>query len=348
MIVSALGQQWLGPCSFRGFLIFLLLSLALPPESRAASDGGKPEKPDMVLAYPQPSGVFTPIFVADEAGLFQKYGLNVKLQQLNPQLSVQSLVSGSADASVAAGDLVNAALQGAPVKLVGSSVSQLVFQLWAAREITEVRQLKGKLLAGTTPRSVLEIATREALKRHGLVFESDYKFTYVQSVPAILTAISTGRVAAGALSAPTTIKARDAGLNMLVDIAQLNVPGLQLAYGFTEKFIKERPNTIFAFLKAIAEAVVRTQRDPDTAKRAIARFTKTDPGKIVDDTYDFYAPYFVADLSLKPEQFRVWFGYLDEKEYPQAAKARPGDFYDPAFVAALEKSGFFKKLGAPR
>ncbi len=66
---------------------------------------------------------------------------------------------------------MNASLQGARIKLVGSSMSQLVFQLWAAKEIINVQQLKGKMLAGTMPRSVLEIATREALKRHGLNFE---------------------------------------------------------------------------------------------------------------------------------------------------------------------------------
>jgi NitT/TauT family transport system substrate-binding protein len=315
---------------------------------RAASDAGRVEKSEIVLAYPQASGVFTPIFVADEAGLFKKYGLNVKLQQLNPQLSVQAVVSGSADTSVAAGDLVNASLQGANVKLVGSSMSQLVFQLWAAKEITSAAQLKGKMLAGTTPRSVLEIATREALKKHGLAFESDYKLTYVQSVPAILTAISTGRVAAGALSAPTTLKAKDAGLNMLVDIAKLNVPGLPLAYGFTEKFIKDNPHTVSAFLKGVAEGVARTKSDPAAAKRAIAKFTKTEDSKVVDDTYDFYAPYFVTELALRPEQLQTWFSYLDDKEYPQAAKARATDFYDNSFVAALEKQGFFKTLGAAR
>src|SRR5687768_18495699 len=67
-------------------------------DAYAASDSdGTPEKTEIVIAYPQASGVFTPIFVASEAGLFKKYGLNVKLQQLNPQLSVQAVVSGSAD-----------------------------------------------------------------------------------------------------------------------------------------------------------------------------------------------------------------------------------------------------------
>lgn len=118
----------------------LLLGVTFLPASPAhpASDAvGALEKSEIVVAYPQPSGVFTPLFVASDGGLFKKYGLNVRLQQLNPQLSVQSVVSGSADMSVAAGDLVNASLQGAKIKLVGSSVSQLVFQLWVAKEITK-------------------------------------------------------------------------------------------------------------------------------------------------------------------------------------------------------------------
>lgn len=327
---------------------FLQLIFGLAEPQAATDAGGKLEKSGLVLAYPQPSGVFTPIFVADEAGFFKKYGLEVKLQQLNPQTSVQAVVSGSADVSVAAGDLVNASLQGARIKLVGSSMSQLVFQLWAAKEITSVSQLRGKMVAGTTPRSVLEIATREALKRHGLNFDIDYRMIYMQSVPAVLTAISSGKAAAGAMSAPTTLKAKDSGLNMLVDIAKLNVPGLPLAYGFTEKFITENPNTVSAFLKGVAEGVARTKSDTAGAKRAIAKFIKTDDGKVLDDTYNFYAPYFVTDLALRRDQLQTWFSYLDEKEYPQAAKASPSDFYDNSFVIALEKSGFFRKLGSAR
>jgi ABC-type nitrate/sulfonate/bicarbonate transport system substrate-binding protein len=59
------------------------LSIAAP-QSRAASEAGDIlEKSEIVLAYPQPSGVFTPVFVAEETGLFKIHGLNVKLPQLN-------------------------------------------------------------------------------------------------------------------------------------------------------------------------------------------------------------------------------------------------------------------------
>src|SRR5215467_12763035 len=75
--------------------IGLMLVLAAP--AVAAEVGGKPEKTDVVVSYAQASGAFTPIWVASEAGLFKKYGLNAKVQLMNPQLSAQALISESLD-----------------------------------------------------------------------------------------------------------------------------------------------------------------------------------------------------------------------------------------------------------
>jgi ABC-type nitrate/sulfonate/bicarbonate transport system substrate-binding protein len=60
--------------------------------SFAAELGGKPEKTDIVVTYAQPSGAFTPIWVAYDAGLFKKYGLNASLQLLTPQVSAQAVI----------------------------------------------------------------------------------------------------------------------------------------------------------------------------------------------------------------------------------------------------------------
>ena len=59
----------------------------------AADIGGKPEKSDIVVSYAQPSGAFTPIWVAYEAGLFKNHGLNANLQLLTPQVSAQAVIS---------------------------------------------------------------------------------------------------------------------------------------------------------------------------------------------------------------------------------------------------------------
>ena len=119
-----------------------LMPLLLSSHAPAASEiGGKPEKAQIIVSYPSPSGAFTPIWVAYEAGFFKKYGLDAKLELLNPQVSTQAVVSEGVDISPVAPDLMNARLRGASTKIFGSTLHQFVFQLWAIRQIADVQDL---------------------------------------------------------------------------------------------------------------------------------------------------------------------------------------------------------------
>ena len=337
-------QYNIGWREFVGLLGLLFVLVSCPAD--AATDGpGNPEKTDMVVAYPQPSGASTPLWVAYETGQFKKYGLNPTLHVLNPQAAVQAVVSGSADFAGVGVDLLNARLQGARLRVLVRTLERFVFQTWGAREITNVQQLKGKIVAVSTPRSLIEIATREALKKIGLTADKDVKFLPARTVDGILTAVLAGQAAAGTLSAPTTLKARDGGLNLLMDIGQMNIPGLHAAYGATEKYIKENPNTIYAFLQALAEGLVLTTRDPATAKKAIAKYTRIDDPRMVDEAYEAFTQYWAPSPAVRAEVVQAWFGYLDEKEFPQAKTADPKEFYDNSFVDNLKKWGFFQKIG---
>jgi NitT/TauT family transport system substrate-binding protein len=327
-------------------LVPIVISIVCAFHSAFAADaGGKPEKADVIVTYAQPSGAFTPIWVAYEAGLFKKYGLNANLQLLTPQVSAQAVVSGEADFYTDGPDLINARLHGGQVKYFGGTIQQLVFQIWGAKEIKTIQDLKGKTVAASTPRAALDTATREALKKNGLVPDKDVQILYVQSVPAILSSILGGKTAAGTLSAPNTLKAKESGLNLLVDIGKLNIPAFQVTYGATEKFLKTNPNTVYAFLKAMAEAVTLSRQDPTVAKKAIVKYLKIDDAPTVDGTYDAFAPYWAMSLAVRPEAIKGQFEYIDEKEFPKVKNADPKDFYDNSFVDALTKSGFLKNLG---
>ena len=325
-------------------LLALVLSLA-GDRSFGAEVGGKPEKADVVVTYAQPSGAFTPIWVAYEAGLFKKHGLNASLQLLTPQVSAQAVISEEADFYTDGPDLINARLRGGQVKYFGGTMQQLVFQIWGAKEIKSIKDLRGKTIAASTPRAALDTATREALKKNGLVPDKDVQILYVQSVPAILSSVLGGKTSAGTLSAPNTLKAKEAGLNLLVDVGKLNIPAFQVAYGTTEKYLKNNPNTVYAFLKAIAEGVALSRKDPAIAKKAIGKYGKIDDPATVDGTYEAFAPYWAMSLAVRPEAIRAQFEYLDEKEFPSAKNADPKDFFDNSFVDSLAKSGFLNNLG---
>jgi NitT/TauT family transport system substrate-binding protein len=315
------------------------------PIFAAAQLGGQPEKRNFTISYTQASGAFTTLWVAQEAGLFKKHGLEATLKVLNSQVAAQALVAGELDVISTGPDLVNMRLQGAPVKYIGGTLQRFIFQLWGAKGLNSLAELKGKTVAVTTPRTSTEIATRESLKKTGVISDKDVSFLYLQTIPAILTAVLSGKTSAGTLSAPNTLKARDSGLSLLLDIAQTNVPGLHLAYGTTERSIKSNPNSLYAFLKAVAEATVLSKLNPAVAKRAIGKYTETNDLKMIDGTYEQFAPYWDAILAVRSEPIQGQLMYLDEKEFPRAKDARASDFIDNSFAENLKTSGFLQALG---
>ena len=329
------------------FVAIVFISFSLPTLG-VAQLGGRPEKSNLTISYIQASGAFTILWVAQEAGLFKKNGLDVTLKLLNSQVSAQALIAGELDVISIGPDLVNARLQGAPVKYIGGTLQRFVFQLWGVKGLKSVADLKGKTVAVTTPRTSTEIATREALKKTGVLSDKDVSFLYVQTIPAILTSLVSGKTAAGTLSAPNTLKARDAGLSLVLDIAQANVPGLHLAYGTTERTIKASPNSLYAFLKALAEATVLAKQNPTVAKKAIGKYTETEDVKIIDGTYEQFSPYWDATLAVRNEPIQGQLMYLDEKEFPRAKDTRPSDFVENSFAENLKTSGFLQALGVTK
>ena len=323
-------------------VLFAFFSFPIPG---GAQLGGQPEKRNFTISYTQASGAFTTLWVAQEAGLFKKHGLEATLKVLNSQVAAQALVAGEVDVISTGPDLVNMRLQGAPVKYIGGTLQRFIFQLWGAKGLNSLAELKGKTIAVTTPRTSTEIATRESLKKTGVISDKDVSFLYLQTIPAILTAVLGGKTSAGTLSAPNTLKARDSGLTLLLDIAQTNVPGLHLAYGTTERSIKSNPNSLYAFLKAVAEATVLSKLNPAVAKRAIGKYTETNDSKMIDGTYEQFAPYWDAILAVRSEPIQGQLMYLDEKEFPRAKDARASDFIDNSFAENLKTSGFLQALG---
>jgi NitT/TauT family transport system substrate-binding protein len=326
-------------------LLSVILMLKYPLSVTGAENSGKPEKAEVTVAYVSPSAAFTPLYVAADAGLFAKYGLKVKPQIIGTGTGQKALLSEEIDILVDGPLLVPARLGGAGVKYFGAYIQRYIFQIYGAKGVTAIEQLKGKLVAVSAPRGAIEIATREALKKQGLNPDADVKFVYNDQVPAILTAILTGTVSGGTLSTPLNLKARDAGLNFLVDIAKLNIPGLGGAYGATEKLLRNNPNTIYAFSKAMAEGVALAKKDSLGAKRAIGKYIKIDDPKILDTSYDDYAPYLETNLAVREQVIRAELDYLNEKDFPRAKSINPKEFFDNSFIEHLEKANFFGTIG---
>src|SRR5262249_51880195 len=99
--------------------------------------------------------------IAVEQKLFDHYGVNVQLTQSAGTTMIRALDSGSLDvAIVGGGQALSAYLKGVNVRIIGGLVNKVPYELWAKPEIAQLKDLKGKLIANTPPRTYLDFRPR--------------------------------------------------------------------------------------------------------------------------------------------------------------------------------------------
>ena len=291
--------------------------------------------------YASVGGAFAPLWIAQDKGVFNKYGLAVDLKYMLSATGTQALLSGSVDIVNPATELIEAGLGGARVAFIIGILNRAVLSIYSKPEFKQLTDLKGKVLGVTLPGSTTDLAARMLLQQAGMVPGKDIQITHLQGMPDMITALSQGRIDAGIVSAPTTLKAKQAGMKELVDITARNIPMIHAGLATTRDFIKSNPDKVRRYVQAYIEANKIARTDAETTKQVIGKWTKTENKEDLDETYNTYvkaweqAPY-VSSAAMQ--------AVLNFAINPNAKTAKPEQFIDNSFVAELEKSGFIKEL----
>ena len=105
-----------------------------------------PKRVALNMVYNNLSVGSGPIWVAQNAGLFQKHGLDMTLSLARGSLSVQAMLAGSFPVGiVSASGIVSSHLSGARLKIVAGVINTLLYTVIAARRRLRVEaQLKGQ------------------------------------------------------------------------------------------------------------------------------------------------------------------------------------------------------------
>jgi ABC-type nitrate/sulfonate/bicarbonate transport system substrate-binding protein len=291
--------------------------------------------------YASVGGAFAPLWIAQDKGIFNKYGLAVELKYMLSATGTQALLSGSIDIVNPATELIEAGLGGAQVAFIIGILNRAVLSVYSKPELKQLTDLRGKVMGVTLPGSTTDLTAKILLQQAGLVPGKDVQITHLQGMPDMITALSQGRIDAGIVSAPTTLKAKQAGLKELVDITARNIPMIHAGLATTRDFIKNSPDKVRRYVQAYIEANKVARTDAETTKQIIGKYTKTDNKEDLDETYNTYAraweqaPYVSAAAMQTLLNFSI---------NPAGKTAKPEQFIDNSFVAELEKSGFIKEL----
>src|SRR5512142_395009 len=144
-------------------------------------------------------------WIAQDAGLFQKYNLDFHLVYIASSAMVTAaMLGGDADMSLTGGvGNVRAYVQGATdLAFVGGIKNVMTQSIVAKREIKRPEDLKGKKIGVSRIGSNTHYFTIQALRRSGLEPNRDFSFIQTGGDPETLAALVGGGIDAATLTAP--------------------------------------------------------------------------------------------------------------------------------------------------
>ncbi len=322
------------------FLILGIVALLAANSSHAAEGLQK-----LRVAYAAITAAFSIPWIAKEAGLYQRHGLDVELIYIaSGPRAIQTLVAGGIDIVAFGGAAaIDARLAGADVVYVAIPVKRLIFFTVVAPQIKVVEDLRGKVVGATRIGTLTDYFTRVYLRQSGLVPDRDVTIRGTGGLPETLAALKAGQIQAGTFGFPAVLHAQAAGFRILVDYATLGYRYPLSTVAVTQSMIRSRESSVRSFLAAYVEGIHRFRTNPAFAMNVIGKYTQTTDRKMLEETYKVYAPAFERAPYPEPEDLKLAIDQVSELN-PRARGADPRDFVDPRFIREIEAGGLVKRL----
>jgi ABC-type nitrate/sulfonate/bicarbonate transport system substrate-binding protein len=320
-------------------LLFCLSFGTWPPLARAAAT---PEK--ITASYGAISGTMAPIWVAKDARLFEKHGLDLSLVYIpgGPR-SIMSLLGGSLQFVNHSGmPALEAYQRGADTALIASSMNQLEHAVVAHKNITSVEQLRGKVLGISAPGALTDILMREGLRLNG-ISEKDVTIIPVGDEGSRLNALQTTRIDAAIISGIQRLTAKKLGFKEMIDFSKLPIEVAGSGILARHSYVLKNPDITLKFLKAWIEGTYLFKANPDLGIAVLQKYVATRDAEVVSAIYQQNK----ERLASKPFPYvRVVKSmiHLLSRARPDIPPASPEGFAEARFVKELESTGFFEEM----
>jgi NitT/TauT family transport system substrate-binding protein len=295
---------------------------------------------------------FTPInaalWIAEDKGLFKKHGIESEVVLMGGASAggVSSLIAGDVQfLGGGGGGVINAALSGADVIMIGSIVNKGVQRVMARSDLRRPEDLRGKKV-GVTRFGAASHLVLLIMLRGWNMNPSDVQMIQVGSSPAMMAALEKGGIDAAVLTEPTFFFAEDQGYRTLADLADMDIYHLHSMIDTTRAYLRANRDLALRFMRGYVEGIAYFKKNKKESLDVLAKKLRTAPGqtKYLERSHVLYtsgyfenAPY----VSLKGVTTLLDF-YA--KDNPRARSANPQTFFDNSLVKELDESGFIKKL----
>lgn len=322
------------------FLIFGFIAVCLPALALAQE---KPLK--LRVSYTSTDMAHAPIWMAQEAGLYRKHGLDAEvLFFLGTPLALQVLSAGEVGLTIAVTETVlRGNLKGSPFVMILGVVKKFPLFLITQPGITEINQLRGKKIASGRPGGLLHIAARYQLKQWGLEKDVVLLPAFPGGLEGTLVALKTKQFDGAVLPNPYNIVAKKIGLHEFFNFMKDGPDFLTVSATTTRPFLNKNEETIRRFVRAYVEAthLVKTYKERTLA--AAPKYIRVTDREAFENAYGQIVPFVLSVPTIKEEDVRQVLSVMAETE-PTAGQASPSAMYDMKYVRELEESGFIHSV----
>ena len=301
------------------------------------------------VSYASVTGSRIPLWIAKDAGLFEKYGLDVNLVVIAAgNAAIGALSSGDVEILGAPGltTMVSAA-KGLPFAIIGT-FGPADWKLAAHPSMTSIQELRGKTVGISRPGTTIEFATKRALVKLGFTPGKDVQILatgLAESNKRVMVMLQ-GKIDATLVSPDNLFEAEAKGLKLsvLADLKELGIYTSASDLSARRDFLKNQRQRARAFLMGFCEAIALGKANKNVALASFRKHMREADARRLETLYKNY----VVD-ALPPKPYPMEEAIQAEIEnlaptVPEFRGKRAADFIDKSILSELERDGFFTTL----
>jgi NitT/TauT family transport system substrate-binding protein len=296
------------------------------------------------IGYGSLSTSYAAIWVAGEARLFHKNGIDAEVLYLESALVRTALLTGDIAMGGMSGTTMAAPrLQGADPILIASFSNSLQYRLVVRPDIRTVADLKGKRVGVAGFGLGAHRGAQIMLAKLGLNPDTDVTMLQIGGDPTRLSALLSGTIDASVFNPPLHKRAAEAGMRVLANIEDMGFSVQASALVTTDRFIKKNYDMTRRAVRSIVESIHLIKTNPEITKRSIRKYLRFKDERDTDEAYQIMRD----TLARKPyptvDGVKTVLEELSAK-LPAAKTAQPRDFMYLRFIDELDRSGFIDRL----
>jgi len=318
-------------------LAFFFASALVNPSAVQAQSGLKKVR----MGSSSTNVSFLAIYTALHRGFFKDEGIDLEIVFMPANLASAAVLNGDLDYNGAVTGTIGAAVRGQPMKVLLFTVAKPLLFLMSKKDIKDIKQLKGKKIAGSSPGGSATLLANQALKQIGLEPGKDVSVLQMSGNAASRYAVlESGIVDASLLSVPENIIAQEKGYHELLFLGDV-VEFPQNGFGTSEKRIRENPDEVYRMVRATLRGLqfVWDKNNQEAVTNILMKQWKVNDRKMATEMARQVNRVLTKDAYVKPESVQV----LIDLARDSAKVTKPVSVADVVDYTFLDKAR--KELG---